>query len=101
MKMAKKPKVYIIKTEKCFARTNRENQVFYREGTLEELIAMFSYTLEIGNSCNKKINRNPKTITQFVSCLQRSFEEKEAACYDRTSVDLVDSIPVKEVEETK
>lgn len=58
-------------------------------GTLEELINYFGYTLEIGNSWNKKINRTPKTIKSFVTNLQKSYEEKEASCYERTFVSLV------------
>lgn len=58
------------------------------EGTLEELIRYFSYTLEVGASWNQKINRNPKTIKSFVTNLQKSYEAKEACCYDRTSVSL-------------
>jgi len=56
------------------------------EGTLEYLIGYFSYTLEIGNSWNYKISRNPKTIKSFVSNLQKSFEEQEACCYERTNI---------------
>ena len=67
--------------------TKREDKEI--EGTLEELIKYFSYTLEIGNSWNKKINRNPKTIKSFITNLQNSFEEKESACYDRTFVELI------------
>ena len=59
------------------------------EGTLEELIKYFGYTLEIGNSWNKKINREPKTINSFVKNLQASYEEKEASCYERTSIELI------------
>lgn len=79
--MAKK-KIYKVKT----ISNSREN-IF--EGTLEELINIFSYTLEIGNSWNKKINREPKTIKSFIKNLQNSYEEKEAYCYRRTSVYLL------------
>ena len=86
--MEKKAKVYKVMTSKCGRATTspRENTT---EGTLEELIQYFSYTLEIGNSWNKKINRRPATIAAFVKNLQKSYEEKEAACYDRTSVTLI------------
>ena len=57
-------------------------------GTLEELIQYFGYTLEVGNSWNSKINRNPKTIKSFISNLQKSYEEKEANCFSRTFVEL-------------
>ena len=56
------------------------------EGTLEELIEYFGYTLEVGNSWNSKINRNPKTIKSFISNLSKAYDEKEGGCYERTSV---------------
>jgi len=59
------------------------------EGTLSYLINYFSYTLLIGNSHNRKISLNPKTIKSFVSCLQRSYDIKEGCCYERTSIDLI------------
>lgn len=65
---------------------NREKIV---EGTLDYLIDYFSYTLEIGNSWNKRISRNPKTIKSFITNLQNSYSEKEACCYERTFVNLV------------
>ena len=58
-------------------------------GTVEELTKYFSYTLEIGNSWNRKINRHPKTIKSLLTNLQNSYAEKEASCYERTSVELV------------
>lgn len=57
-------------------------------GDLAYLLNYFSYTLECGNSWNKKINRYPKTIKSFIKNLQASYEEKEAACYNRTFVEL-------------
>ena len=99
MKM-KTVKVYTIKTDKITGRGNRPNSENVWTGTLEELIKMFSYTLEIGASWNKKISREPKTIKSFLKNLQMSFEEKEANCYDRTNVELVSvgslSTPIKE-----
>jgi len=60
------------------------------EGTLQELIDYFGYTLEIGNSWNNKINMNPKTIKTFMSNLIKSYEEKEGACFERTYIELVE-----------
>lgn len=79
-------KIYTIKTSKS-GRTGqtRENQ---NTGTLAELISCYSYTLEVGASYDKKVNRNPKTIRSFVTSLQRAYEAKEACCYDRTNVEL-------------
>ena len=80
-------KIYKVQTTK--SRRSGEDRVNVVERTLGELIEYFSYTLEIGNSWNKKINRNPKTIKSFVSNLQKSYEEQEASCYDRTHVELI------------
>jgi hypothetical protein len=57
-------------------------------GDLTYLLQYFSYTLECGASWNRKINRYPKTIKSFISNLQKSYEEKEASCYNRTHVEL-------------
>ena len=81
--MPKEPKQFKIN----ISHTRRGDRIV--EGTLEYLIGYFSYTLEIGNSWNRKINRTPKTIKSFVTNLQKSYEEKEASCYERTFVDLV------------
>jgi hypothetical protein len=58
------------------------------KGTLDYLNNYFSYTLLIGNQSKSSINKNPKTIKSFISNLQKSYDEKEAALYDRTSVSL-------------
>jgi len=57
-------------------------------GTLEYLTDYFSYTLEVGNSWNSKINTKPKTIKSLVSNLNKSFYEKESNCYERTFIEL-------------
>lgn len=61
------------------------------EDTLEGLKSYFGYTLEIGRSWNNKIKHlsQIKTIKSFVTNLQKSYEEKEGACYERTFVKLV------------
>lgn len=83
----KKEKTYKVKIE----HTRRGERIV--EGTLDYLVNQyFGYTLEIGNSWNKKITRYPKTIKSFVSNLQKSYEEKEAQCYERTFVSLVEEI---------
>jgi len=79
-----KQKIYKIKV----THTRRGEKIV--EGTLDYLLNdYFGYTLEIGASWNRKINRHPKTIKSFISNLQKSYEEKEAACYERTSVELI------------
>lgn len=50
---------------------------YTKEGTLEELIRAYSYTLEVGKSYenergNKKINMNPKTIQQLCDNLEKA-----------------------------
>jgi hypothetical protein len=68
----------------------RKGRATIYEGTIEYLVNhVFGYTLEIGASWNKKINRRPKTISSFLSNLQKSYDEKEACCYNRTSVKLI------------
>ena len=80
--MVKKGKIYkIIKTRK-----GKDSII---EGTLEELITYFSYTLEVGNSYNKKINKKPKTIKSLITNLENALSEKEGACYDRTFIELI------------
>ena len=59
--------------------------------TLEGLIKYFTGILEVGNSWNKKINMNPKTIKSFVINLQKSYEEQEAQCFNRTYVELINN----------
>lgn len=83
-------KIYKIKTVQNRSFTSQSDRESITEGTLDELIKYYSYTLEIGNSWNRKIQRQPKTIKSFVKHLQMSYEEKEAACYNRTYVELVD-----------
>lgn len=87
--MSKEEKKYTIRTTKISGRVNREPRVNEVTDTLEGLKKYFGYTLEVGWSWNNKINMNPKTITSFVTNLQKAYEEKEAQCYDRTSVELV------------
>lgn len=74
------------KIEKIYK--NRETII---EGDLEYLKNYFSYTLEIGRSWNKKIKHisEIKTIKSFISNLEKSFDEKEASCYERTSIRLL------------
>ena len=61
------------------------------EGDLEYLKNYFGYTLEIGRSWNNKIKHisDIKTIKSFITNLEKSFDEKEASCYERTSIRLL------------
>jgi hypothetical protein len=59
------------------------------EGTLEELIQYFSYTLKIGNSHNVAIKLNPRSIEALVNGLKKSYAIKECKCYEKTSVESI------------
>ncbi len=83
-KMAKTEKTYKVK----ISHTRRGDRIV--EETLSGLIKYFGYTLEIGHSWNSKISKTPKTIKSFITNLQNSYYEKEAACYERTYVSLVE-----------
>ena len=83
----KTEKTYTIKTSK--SRMGGDSRENIQTGTLSELTKYFGCTLEVGNSWDKKIKRFPTTINSFVTNLQKSYEEIEASCYDRTSVYLV------------
>ena len=72
-------KVYTLKWE-------RRGSERSTSGTVEQLTRYFGYTLECGNSYNPKINRKPKTIKALVSAINRSYEETQASCYERTYV---------------
>ena len=60
--------------------------------TIDELKKYFGYTLEIGRSWNQKIKHpaDIKTIKQLMTALEKSYEEKEGACYSRTSLTLIE-----------
>ena len=77
------------RTKKVYSIKERGRHEHVYTGTVEELVRIFGYTLEIGASRNSKITRHPKTITSLLINLQKSFAEKEAACYTRTSVEII------------
>jgi hypothetical protein len=60
------------------------------EGTLEYLKQYFSYTLLLGNQQNPKIKKEPENIKQLLTALQKSYSEIEAACYNKTYVDMAE-----------
>lgn len=64
----KAPKTYTI----IKSRRGEDRPV---EGTLEELIKYFGYTLQCGNSWNSKISLNPKSVKGLVSALNKSAME--------------------------
>jgi ribosomal protein L17 len=59
------------------------------EGTLDYLIdGVFGYTLECGNSWNRKIPKYPKTIKSLINAINASYDEIEGG-YTRSYVELV------------
>ena len=81
--MAKVEKVYQVK------KTRKDRETIF-EGTLSHLIdRVFGYTLECGNSWNKKIPRQPKTIKSLIKAINDSYNETEGG-YVRSYVELVD-----------
>jgi hypothetical protein len=63
--------------------THRSRVTIYA-GTIQELRTnVFGYTLECGNSWNKKISREPKTVASLVSNLNKSVSETQGGCFDR------------------
>jgi hypothetical protein len=59
---------------------------YYQEGTLEELIGAYSYTLECGASWQhekgrSKINENPKSINALISNLNKAVNNSAANGY--------------------
>ena len=78
-------KIYKIKKTRSGMNGSRET-IF--EGTLEHLKnGVFGYTLECGASWNRKINRNPKTISSLITAINKSYNETEGG-YTRSYVEL-------------
>lgn len=80
----KTKKVYRI-TETKYSYTGQLREYFH-EGTLEELVEIYSYTLEVGQSWeyekgNKKINRNPKSIESLCKNLYNAKNNAAANGY--------------------
>ena len=66
--------------------SSRPTRYRYQEGTLEELISAYSYTLECGASWQhekgrSKINENPKSINALVSNLNKATNNSAANGY--------------------
>lgn len=95
--MAKKVTVYTLEKSRSGRGTQNDSTTTIKR-TLPDLLQYFGYTLEIGHSWNSKISRYPKTIKSFMKNLQMSYEEKEAACYSRTYVNLVNTEKMTEEE---
>lgn len=66
--------------------SNRPSRYYYQEGTLEELIKAYSYTLETGKSYerekgNSKINISPKNIEGLIKNLNNAVNNSAADGY--------------------
>lgn len=59
------------------------------ERTLSDLIEYFGYTLQVGWSFDRKINKQPKTIKSFINNLNKAYAIKHGNCYDMPYVELV------------
>ena len=93
-------KTEIKKTERIFTLIKRsKGQKTILTMTLPEFIQHFSYTLEVGASWDRKVNRNPRTFTEFISSLRLAYQAKEAfyrsllgrSCYGCTYLTVPDS----------
>jgi hypothetical protein len=68
-------KVFKVKVTRSGMGNSRET---VWDGTIDELVNnVFGYTLECGNSWNRKINRNPRTIGALIKALNASYDEIE------------------------
>ena len=83
--------VKIYKVTKAVSSLHNSGCRFYEQvGSLPELIQVYSYTLECGESYsyekgNKKINRNPKSIKSLVTNLYNSCNNSAANGYSGAS----------------
>lgn len=57
-------------------------------GTVAELVNMFSYTLQCGNSWNPKINRTPTTAKSLVNNLNKSVDQIQKGSYSPDDYEL-------------
>ena len=65
-----------------------KTRTYTHEGTVEELVANSKYTLEVGQSYNRKINLAPKTIKSFISNYEKALEEKQGCPVEVTYVEI-------------
>ena len=83
---AKTPEVYTIEMENSGSMGSRPSRYYYQTGTLAELIDVYGYTLETGQSYerekgNKKININPKNVKSLVDNLNNAVNNSAANGY--------------------
>lgn len=80
-----KDKIYTVQCAKSGTFSSK-TRYYYQTGTLSELIKVYKYTLECGQSWehekgNKKINCNPKTILQLIRNLNNAVNNSAANGY--------------------
>ncbi len=82
-----------MKKEKKFTVqiNGRNNSTRTTTGTIQELTEYFSYTLEVGNSWDPKVNRNPKTIKALVSNVNRAYDASTGNGYSGKSIEQVEN----------
>ena len=84
-------KKYKIKKTRTHVLSNRPDSIKEIEGTVEELISYFEYTLTCGNSWNGKINTKPKTIKSLINSINSinaSYRETQRG-YSSTYLQLI------------
>lgn len=84
--MAKIPQIFVIEACQTGSFGTRPPRYYYQEGTLEELIKAYGYTLKCGKSWerekgNSKINTNPKNIKSLVTNLNNAVNNSAANGY--------------------
>ena len=92
--MAKAPKKFAVESYR-----SRNGRTTKFQGTIDELVQCFSYTLECGASYahekgNKKINRNPTTIKSLISNLNNAVNNSAANGYAGETFTEVEYTPV-------
>ena len=78
-------KVYILHKHEYRMRGTRDTDWI---GTIDQLRDAFGYTLEIGNSYNRSINKNPTTARSLETNLNKSYDVEYGSTYSSVSVEI-------------
>lgn len=70
-------------TKKAYVAKTRKGRTTIWAGTIEEITKVFGYTLECGNSRDRKISREPKSVASLVKNLNKAIDETQGGCYER------------------
>ena len=81
-------KTYIV--HKYYARSSRD---YYIKGTVPQLTEYFGYTLEAGNSWNRRIVTRPRNIKSLISNLGKAVRELQGSCYNQDYYEVVEAVP--------